>query len=181
MKNVFSKVLLVSISVLPLTAMAGDFSPYVDSKGNISRPENFRTNFVHLGSYGVMDEKSEAHGLHDVYTEKASAEHYRKTGNFPDGATLVKEVRKFQTSAMTTGNPVVWGDDVSVWFVMIKDTEDRFASNPLWGDGWGWALFKADAPATNTAVSYQIDCMGCHLPAANSDRVFIQGYPTLNQ
>ncbi len=114
-------------------------------------------------------------------TEKASAEHYRKTGKFPDGATLVKEIRKLETSAMTTGDPVVWGSDAAVWFVMVKDAKGRFASNPLWGDGWGWALFKADAPAKNVAVSYAADCMGCHVPAAKTDRVFIQGYPTLTQ
>ena len=98
-----------------------------------------------------------------------------------DGATLVKEIRKLETSAMTTGNPVVWGSDAAVWFVMVKDAKGRFASNPLWGDGWGWALFKADAPAKNVAVSYAADCMGCHVPAAKTDRVFIQGYPTLTQ
>ena len=94
---------------------------------------------------------------------------------------LVKEIRKLETSAMTTGNPVVWGSDAAVWFVMVKDAKGRFASNPLWGDGWGWALFKADAPAKNVAVSYEADCMGCHVPAAKTDRVFIQGYPTLTQ
>ena len=153
----------------------------MDSQGGISRPTDFRTNFVHLGPYAVLDEKSASRGLHDVYTEKASAEHYRKTGKFPDGATLVKEIRKLETSAMTTGNPVVWGSDAAVWFVMVKDAKGRFASNPLWGDGWGWALFKADAPAKNVAVSYEADCMGCHVPAAKTDRVFIQGYPTLTQ
>ena len=40
-------------------------------------------------------------------------------------------------------------------------------------------LVKADAPAKNVAVSYKADCMGCHVPAAKTDRVFIQGYPTL--
>ena len=181
MKIALNGALLASALVLPLAVTAGDFSPYVDSQGGISRPTDFRTNFVHLGSYAVLDEKSASRGLHDVYTEKASAEHYRKTGKFPDGATLVKEIRKLETSAMTTGDPVVWGSDAAVWFVMVKDAKGRFASNPLWGDGWGWALFKADAPAKNVAVSYAADCMGCHVPAAKTDRVFIQGYPTLTQ
>ena len=181
MKIALTGALLASALVLPLAVTAGDFSPYVDSQGGISRPTDFRTNFVHLGSYAVLDEKSASRGLHDVYTEKASAEHYRKTGKFPDGATLVKEIRKLETSAMTTGDPVVWGSDAAVWFVMVKDAKGRFASNPLWGDGWGWALFKADAPAKNVAVCYEADCMGCHVPAAKTDRVFIQGYPTLTQ
>ena len=94
MKTVLTRALLASAIALPLIATAGDFSPYVDAKGGISRPTDFRTGFVHLGSYAVLDEKSAARGLHDVYTEKASAEHYRKTGQFPDGATLVKEICK---------------------------------------------------------------------------------------
>ena len=134
MKIALTGALLASALVLPLAVTAGDFSPYVDSQGGISRPTDFRTNFVHLGSYAVLDEKSASRGLHDVYTEKASAEHYRKTGKFPDGATLVKEIRKLETSAMTTGDPVVWGSDAAVWFVMVKDAKGRFASNPLWGD-----------------------------------------------
>ncbi len=114
MKIALTGALLASALVLPLAVTAGDFSPYVDSQGGISRPTDFRTNFVHLGSYAVLDEKSASRGLHDVYTEKASAEHYRKTGKFLDGATLVKEIRKLETSAMTTGNPVVWGSDAAV-------------------------------------------------------------------
>lgn len=92
MKIALTGALLASALVLPLAVTAGDFSPYVDSQGGISRPTDFRTNFVHLGSYAVLDEKSASRGLHDVYTEKASAEHYRKTGKFLDGATLVKGV-----------------------------------------------------------------------------------------
>lgn len=180
MRALLTHLLHAGLFALPLVATAGDFSPYVDSKGAINRPTEFRTKFVHLGSYAVLDEKSAAHGLHDVYTERTSAEHYRKTGKFPDGATLVKEIRKLETGAMTTGDPVAWGSDAAVWFVMVKDAKGRFAGNPLWADGWGWALFKADAPTKNVAVSYKTDCMGCHIPAAKTDRVFVQGYPTLH-
>ena len=28
---------------------------------------------------------------------------------------------------------------------MIKDAKRRYPRNPLWGDGWEWALFKGDA------------------------------------
>lgn len=180
MNNAFKHTLIAATLALPMVATAADFSRYVDANGGISRPENFRTEFVHLGSYAVLDEKSAARGLHDVYTEKATVEHYRKTGQFPDGATLVKEIRQLQTGAMTTGNPVAWGASPAVWFVMIKDSQGRFAGNPLWGDGWGWAQFTAASPARNTAASYKTDCLGCHLPAARTDHVFVQGYPTLS-
>lgn len=53
MKIALTGALLASALVLPLAVAAGDFSPYVDSQGGISRPTDFRTNFVHLGSYAV--------------------------------------------------------------------------------------------------------------------------------
>jgi hypothetical protein len=39
-------------------------SPYVDAKGNISLPKDFRTSMVHLGSWFVPS--GDASGFHDV-------------------------------------------------------------------------------------------------------------------
>jgi hypothetical protein len=56
-------------------AIAGDnFSPYVDTKGNINFPQDFHTSMVHLGSWFVP--KSEASSFHDVYTEKETVQTY---------------------------------------------------------------------------------------------------------
>ncbi|MEL7374909.1 MAG: cytochrome P460 family protein [Pseudomonadota bacterium] len=60
-----------------------------------------------------------------------------------------------------------------------KDTKGRFADNPLWGEGWGWALYKPDAPQTNVATDFQKDCIGCHIPAKDTDYVYVDAYPTL--
>jgi hypothetical protein len=85
--------------------MADDtFSPIVDKKGNISFSGDFRTSMVHLGSWFVPEGGGSR--FHDVYTEKSSAEMYRKTGKFPDGATLVKELRATKAGAYTTGADV---------------------------------------------------------------------------
>jgi hypothetical protein len=60
------------------TLMASEvFSPYVDANGKISLPDDFRTSMVHLGSWFVPE--GSASGFHDVYTEKASVEAYRRT------------------------------------------------------------------------------------------------------
>ena len=96
----------------------GDFSP-CGQPGAASAATDFRTNlsWAHMRCWTKNPPLS---GLHDVYTEKASAEHYRKTGKqFPDGATLVK-IRKAQKPApRPPGDPVVWGSDAAVWFVMV--------------------------------------------------------------
>ena len=56
---------------------------------------------------------------------------------------------------------------------------DGYPDNKLWGDGWGWALFKADAPDKQVATDYKKDCLGCHVPAKSTDWTYIQGYPVL--
>lgn len=124
---------VVSLNSAPLVA-AVEFSTLVDANGNISFPKGFRSSMVHLGSWFVPE--GGASGFHDVYTEKESAEAYRQTGKFPDGATIVKELRAAQQGDFTTGQGVSYAtSELKQWFVMIKDSKNRFADNPLWGEG----------------------------------------------
>ncbi len=176
----FAVLLGASVNAVSMTAGEGNFSPYVDNKGNISLPNDFRVGMVHLGSWFVPE--GGASGFHDVYTERASAEAYRKTGKFPDGATLVKELRGAKVGDYTTGkgvNHAVSG--VKQWFVMIKDAKGRFPGNKIWGDGWGWALYKPDDKSKQLAVDYKVDCLSCHLPAKDTDLVYVEAYPTLTK
>lgn len=170
--------LLISALAAGASAHEG-FSPYVDANGQISFPEGFRTSMVHLGSWFVPD--GGASGFHGVYTEPATVEAFRKTGKFPDGATLVKELRASNAGTYTTGQNISYATDgLKQWFVMIKDDKGRFAGNPLWGEGWGWALYKPDAPSKNVAADYKTDCLGCHVPAKAKDWVYTEAYPTLH-
>src|SRR5215472_18487432 len=95
----------------------------------------------------------------------------RKTGKFTDGTVLVKEVFGTMHAQMTTGD-AHWASGTKVWFVMIKDEKGRYSSNPLWGDGWGWALYNSDAPDKQVATDYKKDCLGCHIPARGTDWVY---------
>ena len=179
--KLIANLILVSAFGLTSVSLAADeeFSPYVDANGNISFPDGFRTSMVHLGSWFVPE--GGASGFHDVYTEKESVEAYRKTGKFPDGATLVKELRASKSGSFTTGQGVSYATSgLKQWFVMIKDSKNRFAGNPLWGEGWGWALYKPDDPSKNVATNFQTDCLGCHVPAKDQDWVYTEAYPTLS-
>ncbi len=109
-------------------------------------------------------------------------EAYRKTGKFPDGATIVKELRASKSDNYTTGQGVSYASNsIKQWFVMIKDAKGRFAGNPLWGEGWGWALYKPGNKSTNISTDYKADCLGCHIPAKNKDWVYVEAYPTLQK
>jgi hypothetical protein len=167
------------VLLTPLTARAQDnFSPYVDADGQIALPEDFRLKMVHLGSWFVPE--GEASGFHDVYTEAETAAAYRASGRFPDGATLVKELRSSDVGNYTTGDGVHSASpNIKQWFVMVKDATGRFRDNPVWGEGWGWALFKPDGLDTNVAKDFRTDCLGCHVPAKGTDWVYVQSYPTL--
>jgi hypothetical protein len=175
-----SAVITVLLGIFFMPAHAdSSFSPYVDEKGNISLPNNFRITMVHLGSWFVPE--GDASGFHDVYTEKTTVDVYRKTGEFPDGATLVKELRTSNAGNYTTGNGISYAaSGIKQWFVMIKDVKGRFSNNPQWGDGWGWALYKPDNRNKNVSRDYKTDCLTCHTPAKAKDWVYTEAYPTLS-
>ncbi len=175
----FIAAVLGMASAQPLSAQ-DSFSPYVDANGNISFPDGFRTGMVHLGSWFVPE--GGASGFHDVYSEVATVEHYRKTGEFPDGATLVKELRASEVGDYSTGKGISHTTNViKQWFVMIKDSEGRFPDNAIWGDGWGWALYKPDNQGQNVATDYKADCLACHVPAKNTDWIYVEAYPILGE
>ncbi len=177
------------------TAMLADesllstYTDLVDESGNISLPENMRRDWAFLGTWSIAakDVKASgvasghgAAGLHIVYTQRETIDHFLKTGKFADGAVIVKELLKATTSSMTTGT-VSSGTEVEGWFVMVKDTQGRFPSNPLWGDGWGWSLFSVDQIDKAVTKNYKRECLGCHIPARKDDWIYLNGYPVLER
>ena len=177
-------ILIVAFAFGALDRIAGaqeeqSFSEYVDAEGNITRPTDYREKWTYLGSW-VHPENSE-NGFHNVYAEPGVVDQYKKNGgSFPDGAVLVKEILSSSAHNMTTGKDVQFAKDPVQWFVMVKDTKNRFPQNPIWGEGWGWALYKADAPSKDIATDFKKDCLGCHIPAKNTDYIYIEGYPVLD-
>jgi len=154
------------------------YDRFVRGDGSFAFPgESVRDDLVHLGSWLVPE--GEPAGFHHVYTQPEAVAAYRATGEFPDGAVLVKELRGHARADYTTGSDVASPTEPTQWFLMVKDRRGRFPEDPLWAEGWGWALFRADDPGTNVATSFQADCQGCHLPAR--DWVYVQGYPRLSK
>jgi len=171
--------LVVAGAAAPARAGGGAFSPYVDAAGGITLPDPamVRATWGFLGVYAVQGEDG-VEQFHAVYTRPDAIAAYRETGEFPDGAVLVKEVRAASGGPLTTG-AVAWGGAEVLWFVMVRDRQGRFPGNPLWAEGWGWALFHAEDPAVNAATDFRADCMACHEPARGTEWVYTQGYPVL--
>ena len=163
----------------PPAPKGDDFSPYVVKDGRISLPPDYRGKFLHLGSWAVATKKGKpVDEMHNVYARAENTHEYRRDGNFPDGAVLVKEVTRVDSDKLTTGQ-ATWTAGIKIWFVMIKDAKKVFPNNDLWGDGWGWALYEAKDPKQNVATDYKTDCITCHIPAKKDDWVYIRGYPVL--
>jgi len=168
----------LSLLVSGGSAAPESYFPYVGEKGSIMLPSGYRANWVHMGSWAVAEKEAPGYGFHDVYAQQSTVEGYRKTGQFPDGAVLVKEIRKVRTEEMTTGK-TSYADEITTWFVMIKDRQGRYKDNPNWGNGWGWGLFEPDDTGKNLSTDHAKDCIGCHIPAKSTDWVYVRGYPTL--
>jgi hypothetical protein len=191
----FSRVAILGLGFIALTtivsrlkfpataAAAADQSPFVgnfslvDKAGNIAKPADYRDKYHELGTYFVLD--SAGNQMHNTYASPGAAEYFRKNGKFADGTVLVKEVFGTEHASMTTGD-AHWASATKVWFVMMKDEKGRYTDSKLWGDGWGWSLYKSDAPDKQVAVSYKKDCLGCHIPAQKTDWIYTQGYPVLH-
>ena len=152
----------------------------VDDSGNMRVPSDYRTTYEMLGTWAVAAEKGlGSKEMHVVYASPGTIAAYNKTGHFPDGTVLVKEVFKTATRTMTTGT-VSSAGTLAGWFVMVKDGVGRFPKNKLWGDGWGWAWFDASDPKRTTSTDFKKDCQGCHVPAQASDWIYTDGYPSLH-
>ena len=159
----------------------GTTAAVVDDKGNLRVPADYRTAYEALGSWAVAkDDGPGSKGMHVVYASSGASAAYRKDGHFPDGTVLVKEVYEAATAPMTTGT-VSHADKLKGWFVMVKDSVGRFPGNKLWGNGWAWSWFDAADPAKTTSKDFRTDCLGCHIPAKETDWIYVLGYPGLRK
>ncbi|MFC6491636.1 cytochrome P460 family protein [Ancylobacter dichloromethanicus] len=152
-----------------------------DAQGNLHVPAEYRTIYQYLGTWAVAAKQAAgSEEIHTVYASPGVIDEYQKTGKFPEGAVLVKEVFQAKTDRMTTGT-VSREDRLEGWFVMVKSSTDKFPENKLWGDGWGWSWFDADNPTKTTSTNYRADCQGCHIPAKSTDWIYVRGYPPLSK
>jgi Cytochrome P460 len=159
----------------------GEFSPYVSKDGAIARPTNYRDTFQHIGTSAVATKPGQpVDELHNVYSRPEDVRAYRRDGKFPDGAVLVNEVTRAGSETLTSGLSHRSAETKN-WFIMVKDSKGRFPGNALWGDGWGWAMFKPNDPAKNVATDYSSDCRACHVPARKDGWVYVREYPALRK
>ncbi len=157
-----------------------------DSGGKMKLPTGYRA-WVFVGApltpNGLNNGKAGFPEYHHVYVEKKNVDAYFKTGSFPEGTVIVKELTRVLNPTFPDGsrkepsgrgyfNGEYNGIDVSV-----KDSK-RFAQT----NGWGYFTFgHHPLPYDKTTAEKPVtECAGCHLAnVASTDMTWIQFYPLL--
>ena len=101
----------------------------VDANGNLQVPADYRTSYQFLGSWAIAADKGQgSKALHVVYASSGTIAGYQRTGRFPDGSMLVKEVYQTATQPMATGT-VSHAQKLEGWFVMVKESKDIYPNS----------------------------------------------------
>lgn len=146
-------------------------------------PEGLNDGKHNCDAAGMNCTKSNFPEYHHVYIEQKNVDAYLKTGDFPEGTVIVKELTRvlkptFPDSSRTEPsgrgyfNGAYNGIDMS-----IKDSK-RFAET----NGWGFFTFgHHPMPYEKTSKARPVaECAGCHIAnAAATDMTYIQFYPLL--
>jgi hypothetical protein len=121
--------------------------------------------------------------FHNVYMEPGSYAIYKRTGQFPEGTILFKEL---QLTLPPAENPDgsrtepsgrgYFGGAFNGADVGVKDTKRYAASG-----GWGYYSFNHHEPkAPSAMVKPKEECAACHIAHAKKDDVWTQFYPLLD-
>ena len=170
----------------PTAAQTPAFTAHFDSDGKLKRPTGYRA-WVFVGAPltpdGLNNGKANFPEYHHVYIEQRNVEAYLKTGSFPEGTVIVKELTRVLTPTFPDGSRTepsgrgYFNGEYNGMDVTVKDSK-RFATT----NGWGFFNFGHHAwPLAESSTEASVaECAGCHIAnVANTDMTWIQFYPLL--
>jgi hypothetical protein len=157
-----------------------------DGRLELPSPAIFRR-WVFVGApltpEGLNNDKAGFPEYHNVYIEQKNVDAFLRTGSFPEGTVIVKELTRvlkptFPDSSRTepSGRGYFNGEYNGI-DLTVKDSK-RFAKT----NGWGFFTFgHHPLPYDRTAAEKPVtECAGCHISfVAKTDMTWIQFYPIL--
>ena len=158
---------------------AGQASPVeFTADGKLKRPEGYRE-WIYIGTPLTPNDMNGGEAafpeFHAVYLDRESFAHFKKTGEFRDGAVLVKDLVSVGSKEAPSGKGYFEGD-FNGMDVSIKDSK-RFKDEP---GNWGYFTFGHKPPLkAEAAMNNAASCNSCHQGSAAKDWVFLQYYPAL--
>lgn len=173
----FRKSLLVTAIGMATVAVAIAQKPMFNGERQLKQPSNWRE-WVFVGSPVTPNDmnggKAPFPEFHNVYVNPKAYREYSKTGRFPDGTMMAKELVSVGTKAASSGKGYFQGEFLGLE-VALKDSK-KYAA-----DG-GWAFFSFSRPdgLKESADAFPGEtCAACHQANAGDDLVFTQYYPVL--
>lgn len=173
-------------SAVQTPSSGGRYLPEYLPDGQLVLPKNFHS-WVFVGApltpNALNNGKASFPEFHNVYIEPGSYAIYKRTGVFPEGTILFKELQltlppfEFPDGSRTEpsgrgyfGGPFNGAD------VAVKDTK-RYADT----GGWGYYNFHHYEPkAPSAKLRPKDECAACHMANAKKDDVWTQFYPLLD-
>jgi hypothetical protein len=187
-------VLLAAVATLALAGInatrpvkAAGSSADFDSQGRLKLPTGYRRwNYlgVSVTPNGLNSGDAPFPEFHHVYVEERNLDAYLKSGSFPEGTVLCKELTRVLDPTFPDGSrkePSGRGFFDGAYNgldVMVKDNK-RFAKT----NGWGFFTFGHHAPpyAEWAAEGSVLECAGCHMTyVSKTDMTYVQFYPILH-
>jgi hypothetical protein len=193
-------VVAVSVFLLklrPVHAQTQESTAVFDSSGKMKLPTGYRK-WVFVGApltpEGLNNgkfncdqpggcTKSNFPEYHHVYIEQKNVDAYLKTGDFPEGTVIVKELTRVLNPTFPDGSRTepsgrgYFNGELNGIDVSVKDRK-RFSQS----NGWGYFTFgHHPLPYAQTAPESPVsECAGCHIAnVAKTDMTYIQFYPLL--
>lgn len=156
------------------------------SDGKLELPVGFRR-WIFIGApltpNALNDGEANFPEFHHVYVEEKNLDVYLKTGSFPEGTVLIKELTRVLKPTFPDGSRTepsgrgYFNGELNGIDASVKDSK-RFAKT----NGWGYFTFgHHPMPYAQTASESPVsDCAGCHLAnVAKTDMTWVQFYPLL--
>ena len=195
MRN-FLLVVILAVGVVALSALPRNTSGVAadtqqstavfDSDGKLKLPTGYRR-WVFIGDpltpNGLNNGKAGFPEYHHVYVEEKNLDVYLKTGSFPEGTVIVKELTRVLNPTFPDGSRTepsgrgYFNGEFNGMDVTVKDSK-RFAST----NGWGFFNFgHHPLPYAESAKEASAaECASCHAAfVAKTDMTWVQFYPML--
>ena len=178
--------LLLEVSTRPIAAQDKPFTAQFDADGKMKRPTGYR-GWVFVGApltpNGLNNGKANFPEYHHVYIEKRNVDAYLKTGEFPEGTVIVKELTRVLNPEFPDGSRKepsgrgYFNGEYNGMDVTVKDSK-RFADTNNWGFfNFGHHAWPLEDWSTEASAA---ECAGCHIAnVAQTDMTWIQFYPLL--
>lgn len=184
--RLFIPVLLITACIAnPLIAQEGatarsfKIGPRYAKDGKVLRPEGWRK-WIFVGAPVTPNDMNDGEAafqeFHVTYMEPESFATFERTGKFPNGTQIVKEMVLVGAKEASSGSGYFMGNYYGLELT-VKDTE-RYKDEP---GGWAYYSFGHKKPPYNTTAEMEdaASCNACHEGNAETDWVFTQYYPVL--